>query len=59
MKALVVGINIGYAGHLQGWCIMALVNVSLVENKEVSGVALARIITLISYKGHASCQFFL
>jgi hypothetical protein len=28
MKALVVGTNIGCAWHVQGWCIVALVNIS-------------------------------
>jgi hypothetical protein len=31
IKALVVGTNTGCVGHVQGWCIGALVNVNEVE----------------------------
>jgi hypothetical protein len=31
MKALVVSTNTGCVGHVQGWCIQALVNVNLVK----------------------------
>jgi hypothetical protein len=49
VKALVVSINTGDVGHVQGWCIRALVNVSLGEQPRGLKVALARATTYVYY----------